>query len=313
MSLVSRFLALLVGAVMAGHALGQGAPAPAQAPEGTVYLFTSFRGNGESGLYLLHSRDGYRWTDLGRSFLTPRVGGRLMRDPSLCLGPDGLYHMVWTSSWTDRGFGYASSKDLVHWSEQQFIEIWKSEPTVKNTWAPEIRWLEDKKQYLIYWSTTIPGRYPGDDSSGYNHRMYYTTTPDFKDFAPPKLMLEPGFTCIDGVILDRLDNRWLMVFKDERNGQKRLKAAWADEITGPYGDISAGISPVSTEGPTPLKIGNEWFVYFDFYTAGRYGAIKSGDLKNWTDVSNQMSFPRGHRHGTVFAAPEAILQGLQRP
>ena len=29
-----------------------------------VYLFTSFRGNGEDGLHLAYSYDGYHWTDL---------------------------------------------------------------------------------------------------------------------------------------------------------------------------------------------------------------------------------------------------------
>lgn len=37
-----------------------------------------------------------------------------MRDPSICQGPDGIYHLVWTSSWTDRIIGYASSRDLIH-------------------------------------------------------------------------------------------------------------------------------------------------------------------------------------------------------
>lgn len=87
------------------------------------YLFASFRGNGEDGLHLAHSRDGLKWTALNgdKSFLEPEVGGKLMRDPCIIQGPDGLFHMVWTTSWSDKGIGYASSKDLSTWSEQLFV------------------------------------------------------------------------------------------------------------------------------------------------------------------------------------------------
>ena len=94
-----------------------------------VYLFASFRGNGEDGLHLAHSRDGLEWAALNgdRSFLKPEVGGKLMRDPCIIRGPDGLFHMVWTTSWSDKGIGYANSKDLVSWSEQQFVPVMEHE------------------------------------------------------------------------------------------------------------------------------------------------------------------------------------------
>ena len=86
-----------------------------------AYLFSYFIGNSEDGLHLAYSYDGLTWTPLneGRSFLTPAVGkDKLMRDPSICQSPDGTFHMVWTSSWTDRIIGYASSRDLIHWEHQ---------------------------------------------------------------------------------------------------------------------------------------------------------------------------------------------------
>ena len=36
-----------------------------------------------------------------------------MRDLSICLAPDGTFHMVWTTSWHDDIIGYASSPDLI--------------------------------------------------------------------------------------------------------------------------------------------------------------------------------------------------------
>mgnify|MGYP001485397603 CR=1 FL=1 len=91
---------------------------------GTAYLFSYFINDSKDGLHLAYSYDGLNWTALngGKSYLTPAVGkDKLMRDPSICQAPDGTFHMVWTSSWTDRIIGYASSRDLVHWSEQRAI------------------------------------------------------------------------------------------------------------------------------------------------------------------------------------------------
>ena len=35
------------------------------------------------------------------------------------------------------------------------------EPEAQNCWAPEIVWDDAKQHYLIFWSTTILGRFPG--------------------------------------------------------------------------------------------------------------------------------------------------------
>jgi len=65
------------------------------------------------------------------------------------------------------------------------------------------------------------------------------------------------------------------------------------------------------EGPSAVKIVGEWFVYFDHYANPHYyGAVKSPDLKAWTGVSKQMTFPPGHRHGTVVSVPRRVLDGL---
>ena len=281
--------------------------------EGTVYLFTSFRGNGQDGLHLAYSADGYKWTDLGGTFLKPKVGkSKLMRDPCILRGPDGVYHMVWTAGWWEKGIGYAHSKDLVHWSEQQYIEVMAHEPKAKNTWAPELFHDDVKKRYMIFWATTIPGRFPETDREGdHNHRMYYVTTKDFKAFSKTKLLFNPGFNVIDAIVL-KLSGEYLMILKDERKGQKVLRMARASQPEGPYGKVSEPFTTDWVEGPSAIRIGGEWFVYFDHYHSPHYyGAVKTKDFKTFTDVSKKMSFPRGHRHGTVLAVPKKVLDGLK--
>jgi hypothetical protein len=66
---------------------------------------------------LAYSEGGYHFLSLKKdsSFIKPIAGkDKLMRDPCILKGPDGLFRMVWTVSWNEKGIGFASSKDLVH-------------------------------------------------------------------------------------------------------------------------------------------------------------------------------------------------------
>ena len=169
-------------------------------PERGPFLFCYFFGNGD-GLHLAWSTDGLQMTPLANDaiFLKPTIGGGLMRDPCIRQGPDGVYHLVWTTGWWDKGFGVSSSPDLVHWGPQQFVEVNKDNPTAINTWAPELFYNDQKQQWMVFWATTIPGKFAeteppsGKGDSGpnknqpLNHRIYYVTTKDFNTWSPPKL------------------------------------------------------------------------------------------------------------------------------
>jgi hypothetical protein len=213
--------------------------------------------------------------------------------------------MVWTVSWNNRGIGYASSKDLVHWSEQQFIPVMMHEDSARNTWAPEITYNPKKKEYMIYWASTIRGRFPQKDTaaeSGYNHRMYYVTTKDFKKFSKTKLLYDPHFSVIDATIV-RNGKRWIMFLKNETRFpvEKNIRVATSKKLKGPYSKPGAPVTGnYWAEGPTATKIDGQWIVYFDKYRDRKYGAVSSSDLVHWSDISDKVSFPPGVRHGTVF-------------
>lgn len=294
------------------------AVAQRQAAQEGVYLFSYFKGNGD-GLHLAYSTDGYNWQALKNDsiFLKPAAGNdKLMRDPCIIRGADGRFHMVWTVSWNEKGIGYASSEDLVNWSEQRFIPVMAHEPNARNTWAPEITYDDQQKQYMIYWATTVTGLYPetqSEEDNAYNHRMYYVTTKNFKNFSDTKLLYEPGFNVIDATIV-KDGNRYVMFLKDETRepAQKNIRTAYSKSLTGPY---SAAGPPITgnywAEGPTALKLGDKWVVYFDKYTEHSMGAVQSADLKKWDDISDRISFPEGMRHGTIFKVTRAEFKKLQ--
>jgi hypothetical protein len=280
-----------------------------------AYLFTSFREPATDGLHLLYSYDGYKWQDLGRTFLKPQVGpAKLMRDPSITQGPDGTYHLVWTCGWKgDKGFGYASSKDLMHWSAQRFIDVMSHEPTTVNVWAPEIFYDKGTQQYLIVWASTIPFRFPKwQEDEDNNHRLYYTTTKDFQSFTPAKLYLDPGFSAIDSEVLRRGANDYVLVVKDNTRPERDIKVAFGPTALGPFPQVSKPFTANFTEGPSVAKLPhNQWLIYYDAYKEHKYGAMKTTDFKTFTDVSAQTSVPVGHKHGTIISVPRKVLKKLQ--
>ncbi|HEY4109192.1 glycoside hydrolase family 43 protein [Puia sp.] len=283
-------------------------------PAKDVYLFTSFREPAVDGLYFLTSNDGYHWTDLGGSWLKPAIGEKkLMRDPSMAQGPDGTWRLVWTSGWNgDKGFGYASSKDLIHWSEQQYVPVMEHEPEAFNVWAPEIFYQKDSARFIIVWATTIPFRFPkGQEDEKNNHRLYCTTTKDFKTFTPSRLYFDPGYSVIDATVVQRGPKDFVLVFKDNTRLQRNIKVAFGASAAGPWHDDSKAFTPEFTEGPTVAKIKHDYLVYFDSYRAKRYGAVKTTDFKTFTDVSNEVSVPVGHKHGTIVMTDKRTIKRLK--
>ena len=281
------------------------------------YLFSYFTGNGEDGLHFAYSTDGYHWKPLneGKSFLTPAAGkDKLMRDPSIIQRKDGRFHMVWTVSWGEPGIGYASSEDLISWSQQRYLPVMEDESGTVNCWAPELFYDGATDNYFIVWSSTIPGLFEKGKGQKYNHRLYYVTTRDFNTFSESKLLYDHGFSVIDASIVKE-GNEYVMFLKDETDKpytpEKNIRIAMAAKADGPY---TAPGKPITgnywAEGPAPIKIGKKWFVYFDKYTEHKYGVVTSTDLKGWTDESDKLVMPEGIRHGTAFEVPERIIRGL---
>jgi len=294
-----------------------------------VYLFAFFRHgektyvqgkeffSGGAGMYLAWSGDGLKWSEIGkgRLFFKPKKSNTF-RDPTLIRGNDGIFRLVWTTGWRDKTIGYAESKDLIHWENQKLVPVMGQEPGARNTWAPEIIYDDNARDYMIFWSSTIDGRFPETvrpEEDGYNHRFYYTTTSDFEKFSPAKLLYDPGFNCIDATIL-KDGNEYLMFFKNETASPPAKFLVWAKSAnaTGPYNGVSPQISPkgVWAEGPSAIKINGKFYVYYDMFRENRFGLIVSGDMKSWSDYTGELTMPEGAKHGSFIRITRAELDNL---
>jgi beta-xylosidase len=299
-----------------------------------VVLFPYFKGNGETGVYLQHSRDGLSFEKIngGRPVFVPPAwpdNQNLTRDPSIVYH-NGTFHLVWTSHWTGRVFGYSSSPDLVHWAvPHQVLPFPESLPASgqpMNVWAPELHYDPMREDFFVVFSSTVPARLDegadeGRDVHGNNHRMYVTRTKDFREFSGADVIYDPGYSSIDGHwVFQPEENRWVVVFKHERmpeHGGKNLRLVFQNPATGAFSGPSERIvgpgSPLNqdwAEGPALLRSPDGWWnLYWDAYGSGFYGLARSKDLVEWQDASDLLRLDeKGHpRHGTPFYAPaEAV-------
>lgn len=288
------------------------------------YLFSYFvevtQGRGD-GLRLAHSHDGLHWGAIGagKVFMPPSVGGGSFRDPHVMRDPTGLYHLVWTTScvpWAesncvqDRGFGHATSPNLVDWSAADYVLI---DLNVEHVWAPETYFDEKTNQFMVFFSSPIDNN-PSDSDP---HSLYYVLTSDFVSYSAPQLLYaQSGRDFIDGTIRAH-GNEYLMILKDEAGGQKNLRALLSPHLFGPdawTGSPSAALTGnYAAEGPSFLERDGELFVYFDKYGEGAYGALQatsSAQLTqpaSWHDISASVFFP-GVRHGTPIEVPWEVFE-----
>lgn len=323
-----RRLFILIIAGLLHASIGFVGFAAAEGSVNTVYLFSFFRGGGDKGLLLAYSHDLYNWTEIPGPHLVPKIGDQIMRDPFLARGPDGSFRLIWTTGWGRKDVGYATSPDLINWSEQKLIPVMAQKEKARNCWAPKLFYDNNQSRWMILWSTwlddaTFPP--PVEPGTTKNNRIFYVTTKDFETFAPTALFFDPGYSCIDAYLLKDSD-QYLLFFKDERDNNadkfnpehQNIRFARAASPYGPFTDISpviTGKGPGTwhNEGPSAIKLENRYYVFYDHHGDPGplyFGAVRSEDLIQWTDVSLQMSFPEGFKHGTIVRIPSSVLNEL---
>ncbi len=276
------------------------------------YVYSSFHEPADEGLRYLVSKDGIHWDSVPGTWLYPEVGKQhVMRDPSILHTPDGTFHLVWTSSWRgDRGFGYSSSRDLINWEQECFIDVMEDTSTV-NVWAPEWFYDEERKQAMVVWASCVPHRFDrGIEDEYNNHRLYYSLTKDFKTFTSGRLLMDPGFSSIDATIVKRSSSSYVMVLKDNTRPNRNLRISTANNPLGPWSAASEPFTEDYVEGPSVASLPNGYLIYYDRYKKHDFGASFTTDFIQFEDYADKISVPPLHKHGTIFKASWKIVKNL---
>ena len=128
------------------------------------------------------------------------------------------------------------------------------------------------------------------------------------------MFFDQGFNVIDGTI-NKSEENYLLFLKDETRypPQKNIRITKSKSLFDNFEPVSDPITGnYWAEGPSSIKIGDYWHVYFDKYmtTGNRMGVVKSKDLKNWIDISDQINYPVNALHGSIFKVNQNILNNL---
>lgn len=337
---------------------------PSQPSSDLVWLSTGFHEPSTLGLEYIWSEDGLHWDTIPGHWLLPEVGEqRVMRDPSIICVHD-TFRLVWTAGWKyDLGIGYSWSTDLRHWSPEEFIPVMQPVDTVTaqhygcgfdpalaygnaegqrsavrldsidgrpvQVWAPELFYDRDQDRTLIVWASCVPGAFADvlEDHLN-NHRLYYTSTRDWHTFAPSQLFLDPGFSVIDGTLVDNYNAeptgtgealapnqpgmpRFTAVIKDNTRPCRNVRVSFAESLDGPWSPASEAFTPEFCEGPTVVRTADGWYnIYYDAYRQFCYGNQRTRDFRQFDDWTERVQVPEGHKHGTAIRVSRKLIEKL---
>lgn len=316
-----------------------GEPQVGPPPEQGVWLFSYFRQRYDSRveidaqghpynvplpdpmrveqLHLALSSDGRHWTPLNGG---QPVWEQRLRDPFLQRGPDGLWRLVATGRGAPKTNAAgdpeagpvclcATSRDLRTWEEVRSLPLMQgvrdqAGRPARNLWAPT--WFFDARvqEYVLLWSSSF------EDAGWKKSRLWCARTRDWQSFSPAQVLLAPGYSAIDGTLLEQ-GGTYFLFHKEEEFGaatgeRRAIRVATSTHLEGPYqvqeGPLNRGqLTPTITEGPSvmadPLHPGGSLLLY-DYCMTNRFGLSSSPDLLHWS-VEEAVSFPPDARHGSV--------------
>lgn len=283
-----------------------------------MYVMSYFKTDAEA-LHLAVSGDGLHWQAVrgGAAIFRSALGAKSVRDPFLCAGGDGLFHLLFTTAPSPDSIGHAVSDDLLSWRQEAHVPVMASVPGVQNCWAPEAFWDSNAQQWRVIWSSSTMA--PNTPSDG-NHRIWGCATRDWRAWTPPALFFDPGYSVIDATVVALAPGRYLMAFKDERGhnpprheepGQRKaIGFAFAPGASGPWTEVSDLVTPPLTEGPALFRRGGQWVMLFDHFMEERFGALASADGLHWEPLMPGIEFLPGLRHASVLSVSDAIGRGL---
>ncbi|MBZ4042432.1 alpha-L-arabinofuranosidase C-terminal domain-containing protein [Flavobacterium hibisci] len=148
-----------------------------------VYLFaySTLKSNGRNGLHFAWSADQKNWFAIGpeHSFLKSDYGswgptGKCMTEPYFIKDDNGIFHCLWSVN--DDVFAHASSKNLINWKSQNYVQVMKSLETEVKPIIKDIKVSRKNGLYVIHWTV--------------DNKNYSNTTKDFKNYSATTIHTE---------------------------------------------------------------------------------------------------------------------------
>ena len=288
------------------------------------------------------------WVGLGggKPSLVSQLGDQGLRDPFIIRSHDGdTFYMIATDlNWFNRNRDYQindsqyievfESHDLVNWSPQRHVKV--APDNAGNAFAPEAYWDDSIGAYVVFWAQAMWND-PVNRTGAGNQQMWYTTTRDFRTFAPPAVWQNPApQSRIDTTVIKVGDCYYRFTKNEAGNAasdvfsEKNLNlrdtniANWTP--VAPSIGRQTWVANQGYEGPLVFKANpgdtacpQQFYFWADRYTnGGGYQLSCSPDIEapKWTAKTPRFTNTGTVRHGTV--TPLALrewnrIQGIANP
>ena len=167
--------------------------------EYVAYVISYFTNETDENLKLAYTYDSVYWFRLNsdQAVLSPSIGTKRFRDPSLIRKKDGSFAVIATQGYDTDSIYVYDSPDLLTFTGERLAKVNYSSDTLKlsgkQAWAPEGFYDRTLDEYVVYWSSV--------EDTG----MYYNLTDDLVSFDPPEKLIDTGFPVIDGTICKQGD------------------------------------------------------------------------------------------------------------
>jgi hypothetical protein len=315
------FIALLLFSV-AVKAKQPDPPGQVAEDETTVnhaYLFAHMTHKDYGRLYYSVSLDGLHWYRLNDS---KRVFDDYQGHPDIVKGPRGNYYIAGNESDSAKAINIWQSTDLINWKKYaQFSPDLSATPgysqALPRIGAPKLFYDVSSEQFVVSWHTPHLEE-KGEDTERYwaSQRTLYVTSKDLVTFsAMPHKLFDWDMGTID-VFIRHAQGKYWSIIKDETYPTldwptgKTIRIASADNLLGPYTDLSAPLSPNFREAPMliPSPNGKAWYLYYEQYPGVSYGLSVADSLSGpWYQISGYTFFadwdkytmPAQLRHGSM--------------
>ncbi len=317
-------------------------PAPSQQPDppgqakgaklvNEAYLFNHMVHGDYGRLYYSVSLDGLHWKRLNGG---KRVLGEEYRGHSdICVGHDGRYYLVGNRGDSAPDINFWVSDDLIKWTRYgDFTPDLKRTPDyphpLQRIGAPKMFYDRRTSQYLLTWHTpSLEGTKEDPERYWASQRTLYVTSKDLKKFSDAPRRLFPWEMATIDVSVRYAQGRYWAIVKDERyptlewTTGKTVRLTSAPNLTGPYPEPSAPVSPNFHEAPMliPSPDGMVWYLYYEQYPGVSYGLSVAAKLAGpWFKVSgytdtpawNKYEMPPKLRHGGMLVISKERYDAL---
>ena len=270
------------------------------------------------------SQDGFHWEAVngGDPVFVAEKGERGVRDISILRTNDNKFIILgndlcmsenfekkYQRQWPNMG-RYGSkcinmwkSDDLVHWSEQQQVEL--GDENFGCFWGPNAMYEPSLGKYVVYWASSHSSNDYGAKS------IYYSETEDFETFGKAKFLCNKSDASVVDPCIFVVDGTYYRFLKSRSNPFAVILEK-GKSFDGPYERVEgldgwmSELKANEYEAPLIYQLPDgRWCLMMDYFGEDRsykgYIPFIATDLENgiFGEAVDQFSFPYGMKHGMV--------------